>query len=768
MANTIIEVIVPKEKLLVEVSRGVKGARGVSISDAVLNENGHFIVTYDNGEIVDSGIPAFVDAVMYRDEAKGYSEQAGEYATSSQQSSQDATSAKNAAEDSETKAKQSETNAKTSETNAETSETNAKASETSSASHDSNAASSATSAGKSATNAAQSAESAAGSATTATNQSIAAANSATTAGTKATDASNSATASANSAQQAQEYAESMGAAVNSISGNNNGLAIESISGAQSTVTLDQMGLGIVYKFKGSVATYADLPSTGVSAGWVYNVVDTGKDYAYTPEGTWDDLGGTVDLSSYSLKTDTVKAIAGSSAVLTITKGDGTTSTITVNNVANATHATTADSATTATSADLATKATQDGSGNVISSFYLPKSGGSVTGNINLNNSVGILGKGTSGSLRNIAYIGDNNYVYIGDESELLMLRSGSRPQWLYGSTAKLLAMLDDNVASATILANARTFSITGGATGTAQSFNGSSDVAIPVTSLDATKLTGTAPVDTTGNAATATTLQDARTIALSGKVTGTATSFNGSANISIPVTAVTADTCTGNSATATKWQTARKIGGVSVDGSADIDLPGVNKAGTQDTSGNAATATNANNDSNNQNISSTYIKGLAADPSSTDLTYTKGDGTTGTVSNFGRAILNNLASNVLASTISSITSDSLMAKLVKLVFNATGVQYNIAQNGYVKFGSFFGGLIIQWGTGTFNENDASKGGTETSLPISMSNAYVAIACDCDYGSDSIGINVNISSIHAWARNASGYLNTNYYFFVIGS
>jgi microcystin-dependent protein len=40
----------------------------------------------------------------------------------------------------------------------------------------------------------------------------------------------------------------------------------------------------------------------------------------------------------------------------------------------------------------------------------------------------------------------------------------------------------------------------------------------------------------TGNSATATTLQTARTIAISGDVTGTATSFNGSANISIPVT----------------------------------------------------------------------------------------------------------------------------------------------------------------------------------------------------------------------------------------
>lgn len=47
-------------------------------------------------------------------------------------------------------------------------------------------------------------------------------------------------------------------------------------------------------------------------------------------------------------------------------------------------------------------------------------------------------------------------------------------------------------------------------------------------------LTGTGTL--TGNASTATTLQTARTIALSGDVTGTATSFNGSTNISIPVT----------------------------------------------------------------------------------------------------------------------------------------------------------------------------------------------------------------------------------------
>ena len=48
---------------------------------------------------------------------------------------------------------------------------------------------------------------------------------------------------------------------------------------------------------------------------------------------------------------------------------------------------------------------------------------------------------------------------------------------------------------------------------------------------------------------------------------------------------------TGNAATSAKLQTARKIGGVLFDGTADIQLPGVNVAGNQPTSGNAASAT---------------------------------------------------------------------------------------------------------------------------------------------------------------------------------
>ncbi|HCN3940080.1 TPA: tail fiber protein [Escherichia coli] len=90
--------------------------------------------------------------------------------------------------------------------------------------------------------------------------------------------------------------------------------------------------------------------------------------------------------------------------------------------------------------------------------------------------------------------------------------------------------------------------------------------------------------NTTGNAASATKLQTARTIG--------GVSFNGTADIDLPGVNKTGNqSTTGNAATATKLQTARTIGGVSFDGSANIDLPGVNKTGNQNTTGNAATAT---------------------------------------------------------------------------------------------------------------------------------------------------------------------------------
>ncbi len=97
-------------------------------------------------------------------------------------------------------------------------------------------------------------------------------------------------------------------------------------------------------------------------------------------------------------------------------------------------------------------------------------------------------------------------------------------------------------------------------------------------------VTGNVTGDVTGNADTATALATARTIG--------GVSFDGTGNINLPGvnTGGNQDT-SGNAATATALETARTIGGVSFDGTGNINLPGVNTSGNQDTSGTAAKVT---------------------------------------------------------------------------------------------------------------------------------------------------------------------------------
>ena len=79
-------------------------------------------------------------------------------------------------------------------------------------------------------------------------------------------------------------------------------------------------------------------------------------------------------------------------------------------------------------------------------------------------------------------------------------------------------------------------------------------------------------------------LPTAGTTSLGGvKVDGSTITINGSGVISSSGGGGTADTLT----------TARTIGGVSFDGSANINLPGVNAVGNQNTTGSAATLTTA-------------------------------------------------------------------------------------------------------------------------------------------------------------------------------
>lgn len=72
------------------------------------------------------------------------------------------------------------------------------------------------------------------------------------------------------------------------------------------VTAEQLGLTTVYQYKGSVDTYADLPTTGQKVGDVWNVETADPDHGIKAgdnvawDGAqWDILGGNHDLSGYA-------------------------------------------------------------------------------------------------------------------------------------------------------------------------------------------------------------------------------------------------------------------------------------------------------------------------------------------------------------------------------------------------------------------------------------------------------------------------------------
>lgn len=72
------------------------------------------------------------------------------------------------------------------------------------------------------------------------------------------------------------------------------------------VTAEQLGLTTVYRYKSSVATYADLPTTGQKVGDVWNVKTADPDHGIKAgdnvawDGAqWDALGGNHDLSGYA-------------------------------------------------------------------------------------------------------------------------------------------------------------------------------------------------------------------------------------------------------------------------------------------------------------------------------------------------------------------------------------------------------------------------------------------------------------------------------------
>ena len=102
------------------------------------------------------------------------------------------------------------------------------------------------------------------------------------------------------------------------------------------------------------------------------------------------------------------------------------------------------------------------------------------------------------------------------------------------------------------------------------------------------------------------------------------------------------------------------------------------------------------------------------------------------IADLGDDIIKKLALTTTISAITALETNSWFGQLLKLVLTASGVKYSIAQNGYVCLGSFFGGLIIQWGsTGTPGEYCAI--GT---LPLSC-NVLLAVGTGSNGPSDKV-------------------------------
>ena len=176
----------------------------------------------------------------------------------------------------------------------------------------------------------------------------------------------------------------------------------------------------------------------------------------------------------------------------------------------------------------------------------------------------------------------------------------------------------------------------------------------------------------TGNASTATALATARNIG--------GVSFDGTGNIDLPgVNSSGNQDTSGNAATATALATARNIGGVSFDGTANINLPGVNTAGDQDTSGTAAIATSVTVSANNSTDETVYplfvdgATGTQGAETDTGLSYNPSTGvltTTSVTGNLTGTILTASQTNITA--VGTIATGTWQATDIGVAYGGTG------------------------------------------------------------------------------------------------
>ena len=184
---------------------------------------------------------------------------------------------------------------------------------------------------------------------------------------------------------------------------------------------------------------------------------------------------------------------------------------------------------------------------------------------------------------------------------------------------------------------------------------------------------------------------------------------------------------TANAASATKLATARSIGGVNFDGTANINLPGVNTAGNQNTTGNAASATKL------QTARTIAISGAVTGTATgfdgsenIAIATTAIDGSkisTGTIpaaripaastSAAGAVKLNNtLTSTSTTEALTAAKGKELNDRFINDFLNLK------SENGYQKLPN---GLIIQWGVFTPNQTTGIGRPQYINFPIEFPN-----------------------------------------------
>ena len=181
-------------------------------------------------------------------------------------------------------------------------------------------------------------------------------------------------------------------------------------------------------------------------------------------------------------------------------------------------------------------------------------------------------------------ISNTEFGYLNNVSSNIQTQLDAKASSSYVPTAITVADESSDTTCFPLFTTAATGDL-GPKTASGLTFNSSTDVLSGTFSGNLTgnvtgNTSGTSG-STTGNAATATSLATARNIG--------GVSFDGTGNIDLPgVNTAGNQNTSGTAADATVLETARNIGGVSFNGSANIDLPGVNTAGNQNTSGSAA------------------------------------------------------------------------------------------------------------------------------------------------------------------------------------